>query len=153
MHIARQTVDATWVPAGQDSWDLHMSFPAVVSSVEIGRRALVGQLRGRRVDELILERVALAASEACTNAVMHAYPDERDGEYSIDVRHDGDTVHVLVADGGTGLRPRLDSPGLGVGIAVIAQACSSLEVRSSDSGTTVVMTFAVDASVDQGPAS
>ena len=65
-----------------------------------------------------IDDVRLAVTEAATNAVIHAYArrpascghrDQRDGELAI-----------VIGDTGPGLVERRDSPGLGVGLAVIA---------------------------------
>jgi serine/threonine-protein kinase RsbW len=48
---------------------------------------------------------------------------------------------VTVADSGGGLVPRADSPGLGVGLPLIAQLADRLDVRSGDEGTQIRMSF------------
>ena len=49
------------------------SFPAVPDAVTQARLTLVDRLRALGADDGSLDDVALAVSEACTNAVMHAY--------------------------------------------------------------------------------
>ena len=45
-------------------------------------------------------------------------------------------------DEGTGLAPRVDSPGLGLGLGLIAQVADSADVRAPETGgTEVVMRF------------
>ena len=45
---------------------------------------------------------------------------------------------------GSGLAPRVDSPGLGLGLGLIAQVADSADVRApKDGGTEVVMRFAI----------
>jgi serine/threonine-protein kinase RsbW len=48
-----------------------------------------------------------------------------------------------VADGGRGMMPRIDSPGLGFGLPLIAQMTQDFRVeRREEGGTTVWMRFA-----------
>jgi anti-sigma regulatory factor (Ser/Thr protein kinase) len=48
---------------------------------------------------------------------------------------------IVVADAGPGLVDRDDSPGLGVGLAVIAHVSDELRIVSNPGGTEVHMTF------------
>jgi anti-sigma regulatory factor (Ser/Thr protein kinase) len=114
----------------------------------------VTEVRGRVVafaaevggDRELQARVALAVSEAAANVVMHAYPD-RPGPRPLRVAadfEDGD-LEVVIADEGTGLRPRR-SPGLGVGLGIIAETCDRFVVRERDgTGVELWMRFHVDA--------
>jgi two-component sensor histidine kinase len=43
---------------------------------------------------------------------------------------------VQVADEGGGLAPRVDSPGLGLGLILIAQACDELDIIKREGGGT-----------------
>ena len=43
-------------------------------------------------------------------------------------------VCIYVLDEGTGLAPRVDSPGLGLGLGLIAQVADSADVRAPESG-------------------
>ena len=119
------------------------TFPAIPDSVPDARRlatAWAGEL-GAGPEQLA--DIALAVSEACTNAVIHAYAGEQPGSFRVRVERD-EAVRVLVTDWGHGMRPRDDSPGLGLGLPVIARLTTSLEVRpgGEDEGTTLVMAFA-----------
>jgi len=95
-----------------------------------------------------LAAVSLAVSEAVTNAVLHAYLDrDEPGPVEVRARCDSDTVVVEVADEGRGMLPRTDSPGLGLGLPLIAQMTESLEVHDrSGGGTEIRMAFALAAS-------
>jgi anti-sigma regulatory factor (Ser/Thr protein kinase) len=95
------------------------------------------------VREPQLAAVKLAVSEAVTNAVVHAYvDDERPGDVHVVTFVRGATVHVTVSDDGTGMMPRLDSPGLGVGLPFIADIADTLDIDSSEGGGTELrMTF------------
>src|ERR671932_357762 len=86
--------------------------------------------------------VRLAVSEAATNAVVHAY---RETEGRLEVRAhvaDGELV-VVVADTGSGLAPRPDSPGLGLGMPLMATVPSRFRVVSRGPGTEIHMAFAL----------
>ncbi len=56
-------------------------------------------------------------------------------------RRDGELI--VVGDDGRGMISRLDSPGLGVGLAVIGKPAAKLEIGngSTGPGTTLRMTF------------
>lgn len=90
-----------------------------------------------------LAAVALCVSEAVSNAVVHAYRNsERPGSVELELRRPNGYLCLLVRDHGCGLAPRTDSPGLGLGLPLIAESASSLEVRTpGDGGTEVRMRF------------
>lgn len=50
----------------------------------------------------------------------------------------GQTLEVEVRDHGVGMRPRRDSPGLGLGLPLIGTLASSVEVDSGDDRQTCV---------------
>jgi serine/threonine-protein kinase RsbW len=109
------------------------------------RRAVVDWARGHVEDRAVLSDIALAVTEATTNAVLHAYRDrEVPGTVTVTAELDGDHVSFAVRDEGSGLAPRVDSPGLGLGLGLIAQVADSADVRAPESGgTEVVMRFSV----------
>ena len=109
------------------------------------RRAVMDWAQRHVEDRAVLSDIALAVTEAATNAVLHAYRDREDvGTVIVEVEREGDHVCVYVRDEGTGLAPRVDSPGLGLGLGLIAQVADSADVRAPESGgTEVVMRFSV----------
>lgn len=89
--------------------------------------------------------VALAVSEAVTNAVVHAYVDAPEpGEIEVIAQRVGeDCLEILVCDDGRGMLPRHDSPGVGLGLPLVATLAESFEVQArSGGGTQVRMAFA-----------
>jgi anti-sigma regulatory factor (Ser/Thr protein kinase) len=96
-------------------------------------------------DRAVLSDIALAVTEAATNVVLHAYRDRTEpGTVTIEVERDIDHVCIYVRDEGSGLAPRVDSPGLGLGLGLIAQVADSADVRAPENGgTEVVMRFNV----------
>jgi serine/threonine-protein kinase RsbW len=92
------------------------------------------------------EDIALAVSEAVSNAVKHAYPGRNeDGTVQLYARISDAMLEVLVCDDGDGMQPRSTSPGLGLGLAVIGRVTQELQVESRDPapGVRVRMTFAI----------
>jgi len=126
---------------------LRRALPAIPASVPVLRAAAADFVSGAGVGEAQVDAVKLAVSEAVTNAVMHAYVDATEpGEVRLSTRMDGRTVHVTVSDDGIGMRPRLDSPGLGVGLPFIAETADTLDILSgAGSGTELRMTFGLPA--------
>jgi anti-sigma regulatory factor (Ser/Thr protein kinase) len=86
--------------------------------------------------------VALAVSEALTNVVMHAYVGRPSGPMRIRTEHSGGHLVIEVEDLGIGLRPRLDSPGGGLGLALIGSLATDLVLRSGPGGTGTLVRMA-----------
>lgn len=91
------------------------------------------------------DAVALAVSEAVSNVILHAYAgsDEPGHVEVFAQRHMDNGLVLRVCDEGAGMRPRGDSPGLGVGLPLVATLSQRLEVESRpQGGTRLSMTFA-----------
>jgi serine/threonine-protein kinase RsbW len=115
---------------------LSETYPAVPDSVARARNALTAFAEEAGADPRQLDAVRLAASEAVTNAVMHAYTQGQTGAVHVSASYVEDELWVLIADTGGGLRPRSNSPGLGLGLAVIAQLADEFQILSRGSGGT-----------------
>ena len=88
--------------------------------------------------------VALAITEACANVVMHAYLDHDPGPLRLSATRHDTAVTFVVGDDGTGLAPRPDSPGFGMGLPLIAQLSDHFELSDNGGrGTRVLMRFAI----------
>ena len=107
--------------------------PHVLGSV---RRRLRGWLRQNGVGDRDIAAITLAASEACANAIEHAYgPDEATFELRA---HYGDgVIEVRVADAGHWRDPRGHDRGRG--LELMRTYMDVVDVRPSDTGTTVFM--------------
>jgi serine/threonine-protein kinase RsbW/stage II sporulation protein AB (anti-sigma F factor) len=127
------------------SLQLRRSLPAVPGSVPVLRAAVAEFIAGAGVDQPHVDAVKLAVSEAVTNAVMHAYVDaDEPGEVRVSTWLSDDTILVVVSDDGLGMMPRLDSPGLGVGLPFIADTADTLDIASgAGGGTELRMSFRV----------
>jgi serine/threonine-protein kinase RsbW len=111
------------------------SYPAVPSSVPLARHAVAefAEAAGATGEEL--ESVRLAVSEAITNVVVHAYRGGS-GMVHVSAALASGELWVLVEDDGAGLHARADSPGLGVGLALIADISDGFAVVNRSSGGT-----------------
>jgi len=120
--------------------------PAVPVSCTEARHAVHDALADVAVN---IADVDLAVTEAVTNVVVHAYRDrdpvDGPGRVRVTVTIEDDAACVVVADDGVGLAPRTDSPGLGIGLPVIASVCDKLEIEHRDNGTRLHMRFALGA--------
>jgi serine/threonine-protein kinase RsbW len=123
---------------------LEAMYPSTPSGVGAMRRDVAAFAGRAGMDERGVGDIRLAVSEAATNAVVHAYR-EAEGTLAVRARVDGRDLIVVVSDSGGGLVPRDDSPGLGLGMPLMASVTSTFSVVSTGSGTEVHMTFALPA--------
>lgn len=131
------------VEPGQDSIDaIYRAVPEVVSAV---RASLARWMRTLNVGQSVMDDVALAITEACTNVVLHAYRDGPNGSLRVVADRGPGGLRVEVTDDGCGPAPRLDSPGVGLGLPLMAALTTSLEVRPADEGHGTVVTMVFDA--------
>jgi anti-sigma regulatory factor (Ser/Thr protein kinase) len=120
------------------------SYPACAESVPRARHDLTEFARAVGAENDRLHHIRLAASEALTNAVLHAY-EEPGGTISVSGAHVSGELWVLVTDHGAGLRVRRQSCGLGLGLALIAQLVDDFQILSRGSGGTELrMEFRLD---------
>ena len=129
---------------------VRLSFPAKADYLLLARLALAGLARRIRMDEEALADLKLAVTEACGNAVRHAY---RGGEGRIDVAFvvAPDRLEMIVEDEGAGLAlpleemPTFEEPPEptafegGMGIAIIRAVVDELEVRDGPEGRGTVV--------------
>ena len=132
---------------------LDASYPAQPRQVAAIRRAVCALAGRGGVDAMTLDRIELAVSEAATNVVVHAYrATDGSGRIQVTARFVGDRLEISVRDDGGGMVPRTDSPGLGLGLSLMAGEADDFSVRSAEGGgTEVLMRFLVVAG--DGPSS
>lgn len=125
---------------------LQESWRAEPSAVPRARAAVVALARAAGASPEAIDDVRLAVSEAVTNVVMHAYVGGPPGPLHVSARIRGRHLAVDIRDEGGGLRARPDSPGLGVGLPLMAAVTESLRLSTADGEPSCVsMTFDLDA--------
>ena len=129
--LTREEMGETLGPA------LRRAYAATADSVPLARNALVSVAAAAGAEAEQLDAVGLAASEALTNAVIHAYPG-RAGRIYVNAWIAPHEVVVEISDHGRGLQAATDRPGLGVGLGLIAQLSDDFEIRQPQSGGTEV---------------
>jgi len=122
----------------QDRFALRL--PVRAASVAIGRRAAAQFAEEVGSDAATLRRVRLSVSEAISNVVLHAHrsDDEQPHHLMLVAEAEEHALRFTISDEGHGLRPRADSPGMGLGLALIGNSCDDLALETSDGGGTVV---------------
>lgn len=130
---------------------LSLTYSAEPEAVPRARRALREFARAAGADQERTDLVALASSEAITNAVVHAYRGESGSVYVTAAVVSGE-LWILIADDGCGLEPRADRPGLGLGLGLISQVSDELAiVPRASGGTEVRMRFNLSAKEQSVP--
>ena len=121
--------------------------PAVPESVATIRRKAREVAECCGADEQRAADITLAVSEAATNVVVHAYRETDQGRLALAAAVDDGEVCFEVVDDGDGLTPRVDSPGLGLGLPLIARLTDRFEVRprGGGRGTELFMAFRLSA--------
>ena len=113
------------------------------------RRAVVAFADVHGATPMALGSIGLAVGEALNNIVIHAYRDDLvPGSMTVNAHRELAHLAVAVIDEGQGFGPRDDSPGLGLGMPVIASLAATMSVAAVNSsgrpGTIVLMNFALD---------
>lgn len=125
--------------------ELELELPARAENIAIVRHAFGALGDAYDVGEQILSDIRLAVTEACTNVVVHAYPDSGEGPLQVQAKLSGRSLTVIVRDHGRGITPRADSPGLGLGLPLIASLADTVRLGHNEQGhTEVQMGFSLD---------
>lgn len=118
---------------------VRLTIPAKAEYMVLGRLALTGLSRLRSLSDETLGDLKLAFTEACSNAVRHAYGDEG-GTVEILFELDEAGITVEVLDTGSGFDPDEVTGGEseltegGLGIAIIRSVADEVEVGPRSDG-------------------
>jgi serine/threonine-protein kinase RsbW len=121
---------------------VRLIIPAKAEYITLCRLALTGLSRLRPLPEEVLADLKLAITEAASNSVRHAYPEQEGGFVDVCYELHSDRLAIEVADNGSGFNPSADaddgedalSEG-GLGIAIIRAIADEFEIGSRADGT------------------
>jgi anti-sigma regulatory factor (Ser/Thr protein kinase) len=116
----------------------HSSFPAGPLAPVVARHAVRDFLHPLGADPRALGDVLLALSEVVTNAFVHGYRGQEGGEVHVEAEHSDERLVLSVADQGGGMAPRLDSPGLGLGLPLVGRIAERVDITAQAGGGTLV---------------
>jgi anti-sigma regulatory factor (Ser/Thr protein kinase)/putative methionine-R-sulfoxide reductase with GAF domain len=107
--------------------------PRVLTGV---RRLMRRWLRERGAGAEDVARITLAVSEACANAIEHAYSPSA-GAFAVEADAEGDEVTIAVRDAGSWRAPRGHNRGRG--LTIMRAAMDDVEVAPETDGTAVLL--------------
>lgn len=130
-------------PEGRQEQRWTRDAAAVASNVSYLRHALVAFAAENGAADGTQSDISIAASEVLTNAVVHAYVGTTPGTMSVRATVADHRLHVTIADDGNGMRPRHDSPGLGLGLPTVIMLAASVSIAPGldGRGTVVFLQF------------
>lgn len=133
---------------------VRLDLPARPEGVGVVRQALTGLADGLALTADVLADAKMAVTEACTNAVVHAYGDD-DGRFDVEMFADEAQLTVVVSDRGMGIPQEEDERhegALGLGLPLIAALSDAFELDTSvdgeGRGTVVRMAFLYEREID-----
>lgn len=137
MTTSSDRVGAVELLLGEERPVARIRLAARQNGVPVVRQFIAGMSEALRLERQDADNLKLAVTEACTNAVLHAYEREGDGPIEVELRPDGGHVHLLVRDFGSG-PPRLEQEGedVGYGLSLIQTVCDELELGATEGGGT-----------------
>ncbi len=117
--------------------NLNEIYEATPRSVAEGRAKLAAFAAKVGATPRQVDAVRLAASEAMTNSVLHAYRGGP-GLIYVNAAVASGELWILISDDGCGLKPRPDRPGLGLGLGLISEVSDDFAIVSRATGGTEV---------------
>ena len=116
--------------------ELHLHLPAEPKTLAQVRRILRRWLVERGADEGDVAEVTIAVSEACANAIEHAYP-PAPADFQLDAWGTNGEITVAVRDTGKWRPPRGQNRGRG--LSIIIAAMDDVQIDRMENGTEVLM--------------
>ena len=121
-----------------------LTFPAKADYLLLARLTLSGLARHLPVDDEMLADLKLAVTEACGNAVRHAYDDERGAVGVLFAVKDG-RLEMIVEDQGGGIaelspsEPPIAPLEGGMGMSIIRAIVDELDIHAGADGRGTVV--------------
>jgi len=141
--------------AGQSPWagrrgergpGPYLAWAATPGSVGAAPEEIAQRARNAGASDAGVADIKLAVSEACTNAVLHAFvtPYRTAETFAVSTAANGESFAVWVTDGGRGAAPATPPLSGGMGLPLMAAVSRTLDVGTLvGGGTQVHMTFPI----------
>lgn len=127
--------------------ELRLGLAARAENLALVRQALAGFGDAIQIGDDTLADLKQIATEACMNAVVHAYPNGDVGRIDVVALATESAIELRVRDWGVGFHPRPAEPegSLRLGLPLIATVADSFEIASpEDGGTQLVARIRLD---------
>ena len=122
---------------------VRLRFPARSEYLLLARLAVKGVAGRMAFGRRELADLKLAVTEACSNAVRHAYAGSTPGEIDLELRVEDDRLELIVEDHGAGIElpVREVEPSVegGMGIPLMRAVVDELDIRPGVEGTGTVV--------------
>jgi anti-sigma regulatory factor (Ser/Thr protein kinase) len=124
---------------------LLMQLPALAENVSLVRDTVKREAEAMGMGPREVDDLRTVVSEACNNAVLHAYPAAaKQRPLEVELRRQGDALEVVVRDRGRGMHPRGEEgpDSLRLGLSLIGSLASHFVLRSGhEQGTELAVTI------------
>lgn len=132
--------------------NVHVQMDGRPENVALVREVLDGVGRANEIADHDLDDIKTAVTEACNNAVQHAYASGEAGPVEVDVDMLAGAMEVTVRDRGPGMQPTVaprSSGSLGIGVLVIKALAESVTFSDREEyGLEVRMRFMTPGTCD-----
>jgi serine/threonine-protein kinase RsbW len=122
-----------------------LTIPAKAEYLVFCRLAVAGLARAARIDPETVSDLKLAVTEACSNAIRHAYAEEGGGHVFVRFELADESVVVQVADDGHGFQISpidfLEPREVGMGLAIIQALTDELDISVGNGGHGTLVRF------------
>jgi serine/threonine-protein kinase RsbW len=118
------------------------ALPALAENVALVRHVLAGLAEALEMQPAEIADLKTVVTEACMNAVVHAYEPDEPGLLEVEAWPEGENLQVIVRDHGIGIRPLADVEhrSLRLGLPLMAALTTTFELSSEPGrGTQVRM--------------
>jgi serine/threonine-protein kinase RsbW len=123
---------------------IRLRFPARPEYLLLARLAVTAVARRMALGRVEVGDLKLAVTEACSNAVRHAYAKGPPGEIGLELLVDGDRLELVVEDRGAGIELPLreavpPSESGGMGLRLIQAVVDDFAIGPGEDGTGTVV--------------
>jgi anti-sigma regulatory factor (Ser/Thr protein kinase) len=126
---------------------LRIRVPAAAEQMALVRAELAEYAEMVGMAPAGIEDAQTIVTEACGNAIEHAYGDSANGCIEVDANVEDDEICLVVRDFGAGVGPRTATaaPGLHAGLSIIGALSNSFRLSSRRGGTELEARLPLDA--------